>query len=75
MREPGGEYKEDFPSGTAAALAGGITMVLCMPNTNPTITDKAAFELAQKVPRLFSLFFDPWFEESVIFNTWLNNLN
>ena len=49
MREPGAAYKEDFVSGTAAALAGGITMVLCMPNTKPTITDRSAFELAQKV--------------------------
>jgi len=27
LRVPGGEHKEDFDSGTAAALAGGITMV------------------------------------------------
>ena len=25
LRVPGGEHKEDFASGTAAALAGGIT--------------------------------------------------
>ena len=49
MREPGGTHKEDFPSGTAAALSGGITMVLCMPNTKPTITDHQAFELVQEV--------------------------
>jgi len=35
LREPGYEYKEDFSSGTLAALAGGVTMVLDMPNTNP----------------------------------------
>ncbi len=35
LREPGATYKEDFSSGTAAALAGGITMVCAMPNTNP----------------------------------------
>lgn len=35
LREPGYTYKEDFFSGTAAALAGGVTVVLDMPNTNP----------------------------------------
>jgi dihydroorotase len=38
LREPGGEEKEDLASGTAAALAGGVTMVLDMPNTKPPIT-------------------------------------
>ena len=33
LREPGGEHKEDFYTGTAAALAGGVTTVLGMPNT------------------------------------------
>lgn len=35
LREPGFPHKEDFASGTAAALAGGVTMVLDMPNTLP----------------------------------------
>ncbi len=35
LREPGYEYKEDFYSGTAAALAGGVTTVLDMPNSVP----------------------------------------
>ncbi len=35
LREPGYEYKEDFATGTMAALAGGVTTVLDMPNTNP----------------------------------------
>jgi dihydroorotase len=39
LREPGGEEKEDLSSGTAAALAGGVTMVLDMPNTHPPIID------------------------------------
>lgn len=38
LRVPGGEQKEDFASGTAAALAGGITTVLGMPNTSPPLT-------------------------------------
>ncbi|CAN5425691.1 dihydroorotase [soil metagenome] len=35
LREPGYEHKEDFYSGTVAALAGGVTTVLDMPNTQP----------------------------------------
>uniref|UniRef100_A0A668VLB0 Multifunctional protein CAD n=1 Tax=Oreochromis aureus TaxID=47969 RepID=A0A668VLB0_OREAU len=35
LREPGATYKEDFSSGTAAALAGGVTLVCAMPNTSP----------------------------------------
>lgn len=38
LREPGGEHKEDYSSGTAAALAGGVTCVLDMPNTTPPTT-------------------------------------
>ena len=38
LRVPGGEHKEDFASGTAAALAGGITTILAMPNTTPPLT-------------------------------------
>ncbi|XP_042188862.1 CAD protein isoform X2 [Callorhinchus milii] len=49
LREPGGTHKEDFASGTAAALAGGITMVCAMPNTNPPIIDQASFALVQKL--------------------------
>jgi len=52
LREPGGEHKEDFYTGTQAALAGGVTTVLAMPNTQPPITDeaslKAALDLAAK---------------------------
>lgn len=39
MREPGATHKEDWASGTAAALAGGFTQVLAMPNTNPPVVD------------------------------------
>jgi carbamoyl-phosphate synthase/aspartate carbamoyltransferase/dihydroorotase len=46
LREPGFPHKEDFTSGTAAALAGGFTTVLDMPNTlPPTATPE---RLAQK---------------------------
>jgi len=46
FRTPGGEYKEDWDSGSMAALAGGVTTVLDMPNTDPPTIDLAA--LAQK---------------------------
>ncbi|XP_074717241.1 multifunctional protein CAD isoform X2 [Strix uralensis] len=49
LREPGGTHKEDFASGTAAALAGGVTMVCAMPNTSPAVTDAASFALVQKL--------------------------
>lgn len=38
LRVPGGEHKEDFHTGTAAALAGGITTILGMPNTSPPLS-------------------------------------
>jgi dihydroorotase len=41
LREPGYEYKETIASGTLAAVAGGVTSVACMPNTNPPIDDQA----------------------------------
>ncbi|MFA6108217.1 MAG: dihydroorotase [Candidatus Latescibacterota bacterium] len=35
LREPGFEHKETIATGTAAAAAGGICTVVCMPNTQP----------------------------------------
>ncbi|MRR29352.1 hypothetical protein EG834_03240, partial [bacterium] len=46
MREPGATHKEDWMSGTAAALAGGFTMVLAMPNTAPPVCDAETLSLA-----------------------------
>jgi carbamoyl-phosphate synthase/aspartate carbamoyltransferase/dihydroorotase len=46
LREPGATHKEDYDSGTSAALAGGITIVLAMPNTKPPIFDADTLELA-----------------------------
>lgn len=40
LREPGGEHKEDFLTGTSAAVAGGVTTVFGMPNTNPAVVDQ-----------------------------------
>ena len=41
LREPGFEYKETIATGTLSAVAGGVTSVACMPNTNPPIDDQA----------------------------------
>ena len=49
VREPGQTHKEDFASCTAAALAGGITLIGAMPNTKPAVVDKETLAIAQKV--------------------------
>ncbi len=41
FREPGLEYKEDITTGSKAAAKGGVTTVVCMPNTSPVIDNKA----------------------------------
>ncbi len=51
VREPGATHKEDWDSGTAAALAGGFTMVLAMPNTRPPVTDAATLQMALAAAR------------------------
>ncbi|XP_071450455.1 multifunctional protein CAD isoform X2 [Hetaerina americana] len=48
MRDLGQKQKEDFASGSAAALAGGITMVCCMPNTSPPAVDSDSFNALKK---------------------------
>lgn len=55
LREPGYTHKEDFYTGTAAALAGGVTAVLDMPNTvpptdtPPRFAEKAALAVSKAV--------------------------
>jgi len=50
LREPGFTTKEDIPHGTKAALAGGVTTVIDMPNTNPpTTTIKLLQEKIEKI--------------------------
>jgi len=46
VREPGQTHKEDWDSVTQAALAGGVTMILAMPNTKPPIFDAETLDLA-----------------------------
>lgn len=38
LRDPGMKWKEDFSTGTTAAVCGGVTAVLDMPNTSPPVT-------------------------------------
>ncbi|WP_298868639.1 dihydroorotase [uncultured Gimesia sp.] len=42
--EPGFEEDETIESGTAAALAGGITSLGCLPNTSPVVDDRSSAE-------------------------------
>jgi dihydroorotase len=44
LREPGREEDETIATGTAAALAGGVTSVACMPNTEPPLDSQAGAE-------------------------------
>ncbi len=44
FREPGKEYKEDLASGSRAAVAGGVTSFLEMPNTDPPTSSQAALD-------------------------------
>lgn len=44
LREPGREEDETIRTGTNAALAGGITSVAAMPNTDPAMDSQAAAE-------------------------------
>ena len=45
IREPGDTYKGDWESETLAALHGGVTTVLVMPNTKPPITNPVNLQL------------------------------
>lgn len=44
FRDPGQTHKEDLASGSASAVAGGITTVVCQPNTSPTLDSVLTFD-------------------------------
>jgi dihydroorotase len=49
LREPGQEVKEELATGLRAALRGGYTDVVCMPNTTPPVdTPEAVVALIEK---------------------------
>ena len=39
--EPGHEHRETLATASRAAAAGGVTTIVCMPNTDPVIDDVA----------------------------------
>jgi dihydroorotase len=51
FREPGDEEEETIASGSAAAVAGGFTSVVCMPNTQPAIDDETSVEYVHRMGR------------------------
>lgn len=62
FRSPGDEYKEDWETGSRAAVMGGVTTVFDMPNTNPQTTTLEALEDKRALARAkshvnFGLFF------------------
>ena len=56
MREPGQEGKETIKSGTEAAINGGVTGVVLMPNTSPAIDSAAMvrtiYDIAKRDARI-----------------------
>ncbi len=44
FREPGAPHKEDIGSGSRAAVSGGVTSFLEMPNTHPPTTDQTMLD-------------------------------
>ena len=51
FREPGLTHKGDIASESAAAVAGGLTSFMDMPNTNPPTLDAAALEAKYALAR------------------------
>ena len=45
LRDPGQTHKESIATGTMAAAAGGVTTVVCMPNTNPSADNSGTIQL------------------------------
>lgn len=51
LRDPGATHKEDFRTGTRAALAGGVTTVLDMPNNQRPTISRATMEEKREIAR------------------------
>ncbi|MBI5713760.1 MAG: amidohydrolase family protein [Chloroflexi bacterium] len=51
VRDLNQSHKEDWDSCTASALAGGITCVMAMPNTQPPITNLESLKMQQEAAR------------------------
>jgi dihydroorotase len=55
LREPGEEHKETLRSAGEAAVAGGVTSMVCLPNTDPVIDDVATVEFVARRARKIGL--------------------
>ena len=55
LREPGEEYKGTLESAGRAASAGGVTSMVCLPNTNPVIDDMSVLEFVARRARKLGL--------------------
>lgn len=53
--EPGFEHKETIASAGRAAVAGGVTAMACLPNTDPVIDNDAVVEFVARRARLAGL--------------------
>ena len=51
VREPGEEHMESIESAGRAAAAGGVTSIVCLPNTNPVIDDVSVVEFIARRAR------------------------
>ena len=51
LGEPGAEFRETLGTGSQAAAAGGVTTVVCRPDTNPVIDDPAIIDFVKRRAR------------------------
>ena len=51
LREPGEEHKETIATASEAAAAGGVTTMVCLPNTDPVIDSVAGVEFIARRAR------------------------
>ena len=55
IREPGEEHKGTIESAGRSATAGGVTTMVCLPNTAPIIEDMSVVEFVARRARLIGL--------------------
>ncbi len=55
LGEPGDEQKETLATAGRAATSGGITTIVCLPNTNPVIDDMSGVEFVARRARKLGL--------------------
>ena len=55
LREPGREEDETIATGVASAIAGGVTSVACMPNTEPALDSQSSAEFVVQQARRANL--------------------